>query len=56
MKIIFDSEEQKNQVVGFLKHDYCPSEFGFRDACDDDYTCYECWEKCGIEMEVKSDV
>ena len=53
MKIIFDSEEQKENFMA----DLCPD-----DVCDalhaksSDFCyglCSECWKNCGIEMEVK---
>lgn len=55
MKIIFDSEEQKNTLFRLLPMDYCPSILGLKDItynnCDD-YACNKCWENCGIEVEV----
>lgn len=57
MKIIFDSDEEKE---AFIK-DRCPTDIlkilgdiecdGY-DVCG---VCEECWEKCGIELEVKKD-
>ena len=57
MKFIFDSEEDKED---FIK-DRCPTDIlkSLRDIERDGYDCYdtclECWEKCGIELEVKKD-
>jgi len=57
MKIIFDSDEEKED---FIK-DRCPTDIlkSLRDVeydcCDICGTCKECWETCGIEMEVKKD-
>lgn len=58
MKIIFDSEEQKDR----LQKLFCPREvafniFGVRSQYDMDdcesNNCEECWEKSEIEMEVR---
>ena len=56
MKVIFDSEEEKEYLVnarcpGGISKDLHDS--GYDDHCYD--TCLECWEKCGIELEVKKD-
>lgn len=53
MKIIFDSEQQKEFFIGMR----CPSDFGYeRQKCSDsNLSCKECLEKF-IEMEVKTDV
>lgn len=59
MKIIFDSEEQKDALMGLLADDYCPNCLFLKD--DDricgksDIDCDECWKNCGIEMEVKEE-
>ena len=57
MKIIFDSEEQKNE---FLNGGCgCPSSCGFNNVSDEDcwgryhVSCVKCWEQSGIEIEVK---
>lgn len=56
MKIIFDSEEQKKAFFEYVVVDYCPSIFGLdrKDVCNG-YLCDDCWEKCGIELEVKNE-
>ena len=61
MKIIFDSEEQKKKMLMVLSgsDEMCPSDFGFNDEdpfeCEPDNPtyCFECWKRCGLEMEVK---
>lgn len=59
MKIIFDSEEQKDALMGLLADDYCPACLFLKEtgcelgSSDDD--CDECWKNCGIEMEVKEE-
>lgn len=59
MKIIFDSEEEKEALLYGLINGFCPSDL----YLNDDYTCSKlgchvdceiCWENCGIEVEVKS--
>ena len=60
MKIIFDSEEQKAKFIHYIRFT-CPKELDENlrdkadDECDDYPRCDECWETCGIEMEVKKD-
>lgn len=59
MKIIFDNEKQKNDCVYCL----CPHDVNsdiYEDWCptlmDKNYMdCSECWERSGIEMEVRDD-
>lgn len=57
MKIIFDSEEQKS--LFFQCAGMCPSALGFEDddaqRCWEKEICTECWERSGIEIEVKYD-
>ena len=53
MKIIFDSEEEKDNFAKLIFSDYCPSLFGLKGSCCDFEKCDECWKNCGIEMEVK---
>lgn len=53
MKIIFDSEEQKDEFISIL----CPSDITLRDSdiCDKDpaqATCIKCFEQSGLEMVV----
>lgn len=66
MKIIFDSEEQKEQfqklVLNQAEVGLCPSSLYLKERCvgilslnDPGYykrDCKTCWENCGIEMEV----
>ena len=66
MKIIFDSEEQKEQfqklVLNQAEVDLCPSSLYLNERCvgildlydPGNYTpdCINCWKNCGIEMEV----
>lgn len=59
MKIIFDNEEQKNYLTGSL----CPydvntdiNEYWCADLMRKSYSdCNLCWERSGIEMEVRDD-
>lgn len=66
MKIIFDSEKQKEQFMEDLINTSCPHHYGFANGCDpeecqiedslDEYICKRCWEKHigkDIEMEIK---
>ena len=57
MKIIFDSEAQKAIVICvFIDGLVCPDDYGLtnHEKCNEDViTCRQCWEQCGIEMEVK---
>lgn len=66
MKIIFDSHEQKEKFLNAISDCFgeCPSYFGFTNrvgirnghclpSTDDD--CHKCWERCGIEFEVKGE-
>ena len=54
MKIIFDSEEQKEIVLGAIsKAEKCPYEVEIGECeCDKYATCRDCWENA-IECEVK---
>lgn len=54
MKIIFDNEEEKQELIHYV----CPSvlsrylkDIGTEDC--ENGSCHECWEKGGLEMEVK---
>ena len=60
MKIIFDSEEQKEAFMSDVIEHSCPEEyylenkhscsaFSWREHCD------LCWANCGIEVEVIED-
>ena len=64
MKIIFDSEEQKNVFMEELTGCYCPSVYYLEEHCRNFYSRYEnafekdckaCWENCGLEIEVKDE-
>lgn len=64
MKIIFDSEEQKELFVRFIANEavpICPGDIGFEslardpDCGYDSEICRKCWENSGIEMEVKNE-
>lgn len=60
MKIIFDSEEQKNAMMGLLEDDYCPNNIFLEDVgCNYGNSlrndCENCWKNCGIEVEVKEE-
>lgn len=53
MRIIFDSEEEKEKFFGNLKRFMpCPSSIGYFDSCELHDTCFECWEK-SIPHEIK---
>lgn len=55
MKIIFDSEEQKDMFLNEVGTFRCPHNIGVgtvRDCPNIDQPCLECWQNCGIEMEV----
>lgn len=60
MKIIFDSEEQKNAFMriglGDIITEYCPGTLHLHESndgcCGNNGTCKECWDKSGLEMEV----
>lgn len=61
MKIIFDSEEQKDQfdiVFFIISNELCPSHIGIehKNKCRHydkaKGSCLTCWRNCGIEMEV----
>ena len=55
MKIIFDSEEQKEKFLsGVLDTRVCPYDIGvYMTNCIKCKTCEDCWKSCGIEMAVK---
>lgn len=59
MKIIFDSEEQKETFMGMIisSSSECPGFFGLNNLpkkqCFKENGCKICWEECGIEHEVK---
>ena len=55
MKIIFDSEEERNNVIRILEGTLdCPFRLGLRGSEDCSVDCYECWAKT-INAEVKGD-
>lgn len=46
--------EIKEEQFGYLckilaKHDRCPQSFGFKQNCDSNQDCEECWEKALLE-------
>ncbi len=58
MKIIFDSEEQKDKFMDIVHEGFiCPRELGLEDARRNSTClstpCITCWENSGVEMEVK---
>lgn len=60
MKIIFDSEEQKEALSYSLIKGFCPSELYLKNyytrsklGCSGD--CERCWKESGLEMEVRDD-
>ena len=57
MKIIFDSEEQKEAFFKLMSDDYCPSTIFLSDiGCTTGHKtceCEMCWECCGIVVEVR---
>lgn len=61
MKIIFDSEEQKDAMLKLLADDYCPSLLFLNDSCKSEleqkltHDCETCWAKCGLEVEVRDE-
>lgn len=56
MKIIFDSKEQKERVVGYLANEICPSMFGLEEKHGEEprgeERCRRCWRRA-IEIEVE---
>lgn len=60
MKIIFDSEKQKDDFMELMKAN-CPSDLDNNlrelqgEECKYPDTCSKCWSNCGIEMEIKKD-
>lgn len=57
MKIIFDDEKEKQEFIRYI----CPSVLSpkLKDTGMDDCenpNCLECWENCGLEMEVGENV
>ena len=57
MKIIFDSEHQKEMFLNSMVKGFCPGELNLKNYWDCQFmlmtgNCRECWEQCGIEMEV----
>lgn len=58
MKIIFDSEEEKNKFFNRISFGDCPTSLSSKYIDSDhcycsDRDCAKCWEECGIEFEVK---
>ena len=53
MKVIFDSEEQKDQFLEIMASGGCPGSLGLsEDICGySDHGCEYCWRTCGMEME-----
>lgn len=67
MKIIFDSEKQKELFISYVSYNeeevipLCPVHIGFESLARDpncgydSEICRKCWENSGIEMEVKNE-
>ncbi len=60
MKIIFDSQEEKDTFVASIVSITCPNRVGIKKKCDarglySVRACRECWKKA-VEMEVKSGI
>ena len=62
MKIIFDSEEQKDEFIRGLARHTCPNELGLskRLSCGEGEVnastierCIKCFKQSGLEMEVR---
>lgn len=54
MKIIFDNEEQKEQMLRRILTESCPHRIGL-ESCDCmKLSCMKCWEDA-VEMEVKNE-
>lgn len=58
MKILFDSERQKEAFIRAMIKGFCPNELYLKDQCkcsifNANGNCEKCWENCGIEVEVK---
>lgn len=58
VKIIFDSQEEKDTFVASIVSITCPNRVGIKKKCDarglySVRACRECWKKA-VEMEVKS--
>ena len=51
MKIIFDSEEQKEKFIEVLSSGGCPNEVGLNGFDNCSVNCGDCWERA-IEMKV----
>lgn len=57
MKIIFDSEEEKNKFFSYISVSDCPTSLSSK-YVDDEHCycnkrdCAKCWENCGIEFEI----
>lgn len=56
MKVIFDSEKEKEDFMEKMSGYLCPRNLGLEELqrCDPPIDCYECWEKA-MEMEVKAE-
>lgn len=57
MKIIFDSEEEKNKFFGDISMGICPSNLSTeylngKRCYRGDRDCAKCWENCGIKFEI----
>ena len=55
MKIIFDSEEQKEAALDQIYSKLCPGLFLLKEFSSDkcnESDCDECWNSCELEMEV----
>ena len=58
MKMIFDSEGQRDWIFRVLSERHCPTCLFFKSdstKCNRPNGCVECWKNCGIEVEVKDD-
>lgn len=54
MKVMFDSEDEKEDFIRGLSDHLCPRYLGLGELqrCDSPIDCRKCWEKA-VEMEVK---
>ena len=53
MKIIFDSEEQKDKFFSTVVFEFCPDELGLaRSDCHAYKCCRDCWDDTNLETEI----
>lgn len=53
IKIEIKEEQFGDLCKIHAKHDRCPQSFGFKQNCDSNQNCEECWEKALLKGDIE---